>query len=146
MFRVAPYALLSSIGHNLWHSATERSLQCTCHKCSVSLYVMEHLCFIFTLFWAFMTFLKLFYCYSITVVPIVPPRPSSAHHNSHSHSQFPHCCPRPQVLHTCSLSSPFPLFPFLPPLFRSPSPLVTSSLFHVSLLMVLLCSLLCNVH
>ena len=77
-----------------------------------------------------------FYRYSITVVPFFSPFPSSTHPNLHSHSEFPQCCPCPWVIHTCSLSSPFPLFPPLPP-----SPLLTVSLFHVSMPTVLFCSL-----
>ena len=57
-------------------------------------------------FFFFLFLLNHFYCYSITVVPIPPPLPSSAHPTPHSHRQFPHCCPCLWVIHTCSLSSP----------------------------------------
>ena len=65
------------------------------------------------------TCLHFFNCYSITVVSMFPPLPSSTHLIPHFHSQFPHCCPCPQAIHTCSLSIPFPLFP---PLTPSPLP------------------------
>ena len=48
-----------------------------------------------------------FNCYSITVVPMFPPLPSS----SHPTLPLPHCCPCPWVIHTCSSSSPFAFFP-----------------------------------
>ena len=57
----------------------------------------------------------IFYWYYIVVVPIFPPWPSSAQPSFHSHSQSPHCCPCPWVIHTCSLSSSFPFFPPLSP-------------------------------
>ena len=41
--------------------------------------------------------------------------PSSYHPTLRSHSQFPHCYPCPWVIHTCSLTSPFPLFLQLSP-------------------------------
>ena len=65
-----------------------------------------------------------FYCYSNTVVPIFPPLPSSSQPTLVSHSQSPHPCPCPWVIHTCSLtveslpllSTIMPLLPFLWPL------------------------------
>ena len=71
------------------------------------------------LFFYFILFLNHFYCYSIIVVSIFPPLPSSAYPIPWSHSQFPYCCPCPWVIHTCSLSSPFLFFP---PVFPSPIP------------------------
>ena len=59
-----------------------------------------------------------FNCYSVTVVPVFPPLPSSAHPIPSSHSQFPHCCPCLWVIYTCSLSSLL----FFPPLFPLPLP------------------------
>ena len=63
-------------------------------------------------------FLLFSYCYSVTVVLIFSPLPSSQP-IPYSHSKSPHCCPSPWVIHTCSLTDPFP---FLPPLFPSPFP------------------------
>ena len=40
--------------------------------------------------------------------PICPSLPIPP---SHSHSQFPHYCPCPWVIHTCSLTSSLPFFP-----------------------------------
>ena len=54
-------------------------------------------------------------CHSIIFVPIFSPLPISAHPIPHSHSQFPPCCPCPWVIHTYSLTSPFPFFPPLRP-------------------------------
>ena len=58
---------------------------------------------------------------------------------SHSHLQSPPSCPCPWVIYTCSLTRPFPFFPSL-------SPLVTVSLFLVSMPLVLCCSFVCFVH
>ena len=55
----------------------------------------------------FKSFLLLFYC----IVSIFPPLPFSAQPTTCFHSQFPHCCPCLWVIHTCSLTSPFPFFP-----------------------------------
>ena len=52
----------------------------------------------------------------------------------HSHSQLPHCCPCPWVIHTHSLSSPFPFFL---PLSPSSSSVFTFSLFHIFMSVVL---------
>ena len=79
----------------------------------------------------------MFYCYFITVVPIFPSLTFSAHSTPNSHSQCP------SVIHTCSSASPFPFFS---PLYPSPSLLVTVSLFHVSMLLVLFCLLVYFVH
>ena len=85
------------------------------------------------------TFKKSFLCcYSITVVSIFLHLPSSACPCLCSHSQFPHCCPSPKVIHTCPLTSLFPSFHHYPPLLSS---LVTVGLFHVSMPVVLFCSL-----
>ena len=43
-----------------------------------------------------------------------PPLPTSAHPTPCSHSLSPPCCPCPWVIHTCSLSNPFPFFPPFP--------------------------------
>ena len=75
-----------------------------------------------------------FYSYSITVVPIFPPLQSSTHPIPYFHNQYPHSCPCPWVIHTCSLTSPFP---FLLPLFPSPfHSLDTVSVFQVSMSLV----------
>ena len=63
--------------------------------------------------------LKNCYWCSFTVAPILPPLPSSAQPTFHSHSQSPSRCPCPWVIHTCSLTNPFPFFP---PLYSSPLP------------------------
>ena len=39
-----------------------------------------------------------------------PPFPSSAQPTRPSHSQSPHCCPCPWVIHACSLTNPFHFF------------------------------------
>ena len=63
--------------------------------------------------------------------------------NSHPPSnQSTHCCPCPWVIHTCSLTSPFPFFP----LFSPPLPSGRFPLFHISMFMVLFCSLVYVVH
>ena len=71
-------------------------------------------------------------------VPLCPPLPIPP---SCSHSQSPHCCPCPWVIHTCSLSSSSPSFHHYSP---SPSLLVTVSRFHVSLPVVLFRALVCS--
>ena len=82
-------------------------------------------------------------CYSITLAqcfPLCPPLPSPPPTpNSHS----PPCSPCPWVIHTCSLTSPFPFFPSLSP---SLLPSVTVSLFHVSVPLVLFYLLVYFVH
>ena len=60
-----------------------------------------------------------------------------------SHSQSPHYCPCPWVIHTSSLTSPFLSFHHYP---SSPSPLATVYLFHVSVSLILFCSLVYFVH
>ena len=76
-----------------------------------------------------------FYC-SITVVPIFPitlltlPIPTS-------HIQFPHVV----FVHGSFIHVPWQLFSFFPPLSRPPFPLVTVSLFFISMSLVLFCSL-----
>ena len=61
----------------------------------------------------------------------------------HSHIQPPHRCPHPWVIHTRSLTNPFPFFPPFP----SPHfPLAAVSLFHVSMPVVLFCSLVYFIH
>ena len=60
-----------------------------------------------------------------------------------SHSQSPHCCSSPWVIHTCSLSSPFPVFP---PVYPSLSPVTAVSLFHASMSLVLFCLFIYFVH
>ena len=79
------------------------------------------------LFYPFLEIIKkknLFY-YNCTNFPL--PVPSSAHPTSHSHSQFPHCCPVcGSFIHVlCLVPSPF--FHRYPP-----SPLVTFSLISSS--------------
>ena len=91
----------------------------------------------------FVFIFKIIFIVTITVVSIFPPSSSSAHLNPHLHSQFPHSCPCPWVIHTCFCLVPFPSFHHHPP---SPSPLVTFSLIHVSLSVVLFCSLVYVVH
>ena len=85
-----------------------------------------------------------FFLLFTTVVPVFLPL--------HFSSQ-PHPLPTPQlirtllscprVIHTCSLTNPFPLFPPFP----SPRfPLAAVSLFHVSMPVVLVCLLVYFVH
>ena len=84
-----------------------------------------------------------FYCYSTAVFPIFPPFPSSTHPIPCSHSRFPHCCHiHGLFIHVLCLV-PSPSSHHYPP---SPSPLVTFSLFHVSMSVVLFCSLVYFVH
>ena len=76
-------------------------------------YTRDYQCGIFIYF-------LIFYCYKITVVPVLP---SSAQPTPGFHSQSLHCCPCPWVICTCSLTSPFPFFPPytpLPPLWSLP--------------------------
>ena len=61
----------------------------------------------------------------------------------HSHSQSPHHCPCPWVLHTCSLTSPFTFFQ---PVLTSCLPLTTVSMFYVSMPLVLFCLVVYFVH
>ena len=72
-------------------------------------------------------FLLLFY-YSCPNFPPLPSSAQSIYPTPNSHSQSPHHCPCPWVIHTCSLSSPFPFFPSLSP---APSPLAVTC-FHAS--------------
>ena len=58
--------------------------------------------------------------------------------NSHSHSKFPHCCPCPWNIHTCSFTTPFPFFPPVP---LRCFLLAAVSLLPVSMTLVLFCSL-----
>ena len=57
------------------------------------------------------------------------------------HSQFPHCCPHPWVLHLWLIS--WPSFNQSPPL---SSPLIAVSLFHDSMPLLLFCSLVYFIH
>ena len=71
--------------------------------------------------------------------PLGPPLPSPPP----APSQSPHHCPCPWVIHTCSLTNPFPFFlSFLPP----PFPMAAVRLFYVSMSLVLFCSLVYLVH
>ena len=74
-----------------------------------------------------------FHCYSIIVVPIFPPLLSSVHPTVNSHTVV-HL--HGSFIHDLCLV-PSPSFHCFPP---SASPLVTFSLFHVSMLVVLYCS------
>ena len=57
-----------------------------------------------------------FSCYSIRVVPIFPPLPSSTQPTP-APTVNPHTIVCPWVIHSCSLTAPFPVFPpFSPPL------------------------------
>ena len=95
--------------------------------------------FVFTV----LVFFKSFYC-SVIVVPI-PPRhhspliypPPTFHFQSYPHHRL---CP--WVLYTCSWTWPFPFFPHYSPL---SSPLVTVSLFFISMSLILFCWLVCFV-
>ena len=60
-----------------------------------------------------------------------------------SHSQSPPCCLCPWVICICYLTRHFPCFPFLS---SYPLPLVTVSLFLVSMPLVLFCSFVCFFH
>ena len=79
----------------------------------------------------------------ISIVSILPLLCFSFQPTLHSHSQSLHCCPCPRVIHTCSLTSPFPFFPPFNP--RLPSGSCQSvPCFHASgsvLLIGLFCSL-----
>ena len=68
--------------------------------------------FLMVRFYFILFFLRFLNCYSITVVPIFPTLPSYAQPTPCSHSQFPHFCPCPWVMHTCALASPFPFLSF----------------------------------
>ena len=81
----------------------------------------------------YFSFFNHFYSYAIIVILILPPLASSTH--LIPPQAVPTCCPCPWVIHTCSLSSPLPFFPTL-----SAPPLVTVSLLHVSVPLVLCCS------
>ena len=78
-----------------------------------------------------------FYCYSITIVLIFSPLPSSAHSSPTRQSI-------PTVFHVCGLFIPVLCLVLSPSFYHClplPSPLVTFSLFHVSTPVVLFCSL-----
>ena len=65
-----------------------------------------------------------------------------SHPKPRSHSPSPPCCPCPWVIHTCSLTTPFPFFPPFP----NPFPLAAVSLFPVSMSLVLFYSLVYFIH
>ena len=79
--------------------------------------------YLFTYLFIYVFIYLFYYCYSVTAVPIFSPLPSCAQPTPRSHSPSPYCSPCPWVIHTCSLSSPFPFFPPL-----SPSPMSAVSL------------------
>ena len=83
----------------------------------------------------------LFYCYSVTIVPIFPTLPSSTQHIPH-----PHVNPYP-VVHVHGSFCKFfdQSLPFICTI-SPPSPLATVSLLHVSMSLVLFCSLVYFVH
>ena len=81
--------------------------------------------FIFLFITLFFIILLLFY-YSYSIFPLCPPLPIP----HPALTPFPHHCPCPWVIHTCSLTSPISFFPPFPP---PPSSLVTFSLIHVPL-------------
>ena len=110
--------------YKLLHCSIQRKLLISRdHPCPFpfTICTMEHLDFLFLQF-CFHSNVNFshFYCYSVTVVPIFPPFPSSAQPTPCSDSQVPHCCACPWVIHTCALSTsmsaaPFPFFPPLTP-------------------------------
>ena len=73
-------------------------------------------------------FLFFYYCLFYYSCPNFPPLPSSTQPTPCSYSQSPHRCPCPGVIHTCSLTNPFPFFP--PVL---PSPASELSVYSISL-------------
>ena len=79
-------------------------------------------------------FLLLFY-YSCPSFPLCPPPPSPPR----PHSPSPPRCPCPWVIHTCSLTSPFP---FLPQVLISASSLMFHSVF-LTYLFFCACRLMC---
>ena len=81
----------------------------------------------------FFSLFLIFHGYSSTVGPIFPALSSSIQPIPLPQS-IPHCCPRPWVIHTGCLTSPFP------------SPQATFSLFHDSMPLVLFGSLVYFVH
>ena len=85
------------------------------------------------------SFKKYFIVYAITIVLIFLPLAPSTQPTPYSHSQSPCHCPCPWVMHICSLTNPFTFFQPVPSL---PFPLTAVSLFHVSLPLVLFCSLI----
>ena len=88
-----------------------------CYHWYLSLVPCPHCCYAFNVYYLdslflilFFIFLSFFHCYSITVVPNFPFALLCPSHPNF-HSQCPHRCPCPWVIHICSLSSTFPLFP-----------------------------------
>ena len=70
-------------------------------------------CTVFQMYWTFFFFtfkMNFILIYSITIVPIFPLLPSSDQLLSLTHSPPSHHCPCPWVIHTSSLTSPFPFF------------------------------------
>ena len=83
-----------------------------------------------------MVVIVIIYSYSC---PFFLPLPSFVQHISHSHSPSPPYCSCPWVIHTCSLTNPYPFFP--------PFPSLTAvSLFLVSMSLVLFCLCIYFVH
>ena len=90
---------------------------------SLKMHTLNYFCNIFYanyLFFFFFTVIRLQLSQYFAFALLHPDIPCS-------HSQSPHCYPYSWVIHTCSLTSPFPFFPPL-----SPSPLATVSPFHIS--------------
>ena len=109
-----------------------------CFRCESNDYWL-HLPKCFSVLWRDKHLLKIFYCCSIIVVPLIPPLLSSVLPPPHSVSLPPPHCPCPWVLYTCSLTWPFPIFPLLPP---SPNPSGHCQFvlyFHVSGYILLAC-------
>ena len=86
-----------------------------------------------------MAILCIFYCCSMTIVPIFPllfsvSLPSTP-------QSIPTLLSCSWIIYTCSFTRPFP-----PPFLPHPSPVVAVSLFLVSIPLVLFCSFVCFVH
>ena len=82
------------------------------------------------LFSFFLTFLLVFYHSCPNISPFALLRPSQHLPLPCSHNQFSHCCPCPWVIHTCSLSSPFPFFPPFSPSILPPGHCQSVPCFH----------------
>ena len=86
----------------------------------------------------------MFYCFCYYSCPNFPPLTPSTQPAPHSHSQSPHCCPCPWVIHRCSLTCPSTFFQLVPTSSLSSYSCQSVPWFHASgsiLLISLFCSL-----